>query len=177
MKTLLDLAPALLFFGAYLARDIYVATAVLIAALFGVVAAYWLWKRELHKGHLVAAVLAAVLGGVTLYVHDPVFIKLKPTAVYAVFALALIASHFVGGRVLMQRLGEKALPLPEPLWRRLNLAWAAFFVGCAALNLYVAEAYDEATWVKFKTFGFSALMLLFMLAHAPFVSRYLPQQN
>lgn len=176
MRFLLDFAPALLFFGAYVAFDIYVATSVLIVSAIALVVIYRLWQNRWHKSHLVVAVLATVLGGLTLAIHDPSFIKFKPTAVYGVFALALLASHFVGDRVLLARLPQKTFSFPEAVWRRINLAWAVFFAGCAVLNLYVASHYDEATWVKFKTFGFTALMFVFLLAHAPFLSRYLPQE-
>ena len=175
MKFLLDYAPALLFFGAYFYFDIYVATAVLIAAAIGLVLVYRFWKGHWHKAHMVVAAMATVLGGLTLAIHDPAFIKFKPTAVYGAFALALLGSHFIGKQVLLARIPQKTFTFPEPVWRKVNLAWALFFFACAALNFYVAGNYDEATWVKFKTFGFTALTFVFLLAHAPFLSRYLPQ--
>jgi len=179
MKFLLDYAPALLFFGAYFisGRDIYLATAVLICATIGLVAVYRIRHKRWHKSHIVVAVLATVLGGLTLAIHDPVFIKLKPTAVYGVFALALLGSHFIGDRVLLARIPQQTFNFPEPVWRKVNLAWALFFLFCAALNWYVAARFDEATWVSFKMFGFTALMFVFLLAHAPFLSRYLPQDT
>jgi len=177
MKFLIDFLPLLAFFVAYLRYDIYVATAVLIAALFAALIAYRIWKGEWHKTHLVIFLMTAVLGGLTLYVHDARFIKFKPTAIYAVFALVLLGSHFVGQRVLLARLGHASFPLPDPLWRKVNLAWALFFAFCAALNLYVASHYSEATWVKFKTFGFTALMMAFTMAHLPFVARHLEPPN
>lgn len=175
MKFLLDYAPALLFFAAYVLFDIYVATATLIVAAIALVLIYRAWQKRWHKSHLVVAALATVLGGLTLAIHDPVFIKFKPTAVYGMFALALLGSHFVGERVLLARIPQKTFSFPEPVWRKVNLAWALFFLLCAALNWYVAGHYDEATWVKFKTFGFTALTFVFLLAHAPFLSRYMPE--
>ncbi len=177
MKFILDMGPALAFFAAYLAGGIYTATVVLIVSLFAAVLGYWLLEKRLHKMHLTAAVVALVLGGLTIWIHDPVFIKLKPSAVYGLFALALLVSQFAGDRVLLARIPQKSLVLPEPLWRKLNLIWAVFFIGCAALNYYVAENYDEATWVQVKTFGFTALMFVFLLAHAPFLTPYLPQEK
>ena len=177
MKFLLDYAPALLFFAAYFLYDIYVATATLIVAAIALVLVYRVWQKRWHKSHLVVAVLATVLGGLTLAIHDPVFIKFKPTAVYGVFALALLGSPVIGQRVLLARIPQQTFRFPEPVWRRVNFAWGLFFVGRAALNWYVADTYDEATWVKFKTFGFTALMLVFLLAHAPFLARYLPQDE
>jgi intracellular septation protein len=177
MKFLLDLVPALAFFVVYRIGGIYVATGVLIGSLFALVLIYWLWKREIHKVHLITAVVAAVFGGLTIYIHDPVFIKFKPTVLYAIFSIALLLSHVIGERVLLARIPQTAIQLPEPVWRRVNFVWALFFAFCALLNLYVAANFDEATWVKFKTFGFSALMLVFMLAHAPFLAKYLPEQH
>jgi intracellular septation protein len=62
--------------------------------------------------------------------------------------------------------------MPDSMWRRVNLAWVVFFIGCAVLNLYVATHFSEATWVKVKAFGFTALMFVFLLLHAPFLSKY-----
>jgi intracellular septation protein len=175
VKFLLDYAPALLFFATYFLSGIYVATATLIAATIALVLVYRAWQKRWYTSHLVVAALASVLGGLTLAIHDPVFIKFKPTAVYAVFALALLGSHVIGDRVLLARLPQKTFSFPEAVWRKVNMAWALFFLACAALNWQVAERYDEATWVKFKTFGFTALTFVFLLAHAPFLSRYLPE--
>jgi len=176
VKIALDYLWAPLFLGAYFYGGIYVATAVLIGTLWAMVLLWAVWKHELNKTYLAVALLTSVLGGLTLYVHDPLFIPMKPTAVYTVFAAALLGSHVIGDRVLMARMLEQALTLPDQLWRRINFAWALFFIGCAALNWYVANHYDEATWVKFKVFGFTGLSMVFAIAHIPFVWRYLPQE-
>lgn len=177
MKQVLDFLPAVAFLAAYVLGDIYQATIALIASLALVVIAYGILERRLHKTHFITLLVAAALGGLTLYVHDPRFIKFKPTAVYALFALALLGSQIFGQKVLMQRFGSKMVDLPEALWRKINLAWAVFFVGLAALNLFVAQEFSEATWVKFKVFGFTALTFAFLIAHAPFVARYLPKEE
>ncbi|HVT36872.1 MAG TPA: inner membrane-spanning protein YciB [Nevskiaceae bacterium] len=176
MNLLLNYGPAFAFLGAYLAGGIYLATEVLIASLILVVLLYRLWKGVWHNMHMAVALIAAVLGGLTLYLHDPTFIKYKPSAVYGVFALALLTSQFVGDKVLLARIPQHTITLPDALWRKVNLAWALFFMFCAALNIYVAFHFDEATWVKFKAFGFTALMFVFLLAHLPFVWRHLPQE-
>lgn len=173
MKLLLDNLPLLSFFGVYLLYDLYAATLALIGTSIFVVLFYRWRYGEWNRVQAGVAVVAALLGGLTLYLRDPDFIKLKPTVVYAVFAIALLGSHVIGDRVLLARLPQKAVTLPDLVWRRVNLAWALFFAFCAVLNLYVANHYSEATWVKVKTFGFSALMIVFMLGHAPFLSRHL----
>lgn len=177
MKLVYDLGPALAFFAAYALGGIYVATVTLIAALLLVVIAYRLREKRWNKVHLFAFAVALVLGGVTLALHDPAFIKLKPSLIYGAFALALLGSHLIGERVLMQRMPQKMVVMPEAIWRRVNLAWALFFALCAVLNWYVAAHYDEATWVKLKVFGFTLLMLVFMLAQAPFLARYLVEEK
>ena len=175
MKTLLDLLPALAFFGAYYFGGIYTATIAIIIALAITVIGFKLLDGRWHKAHLIGLAVSAVLGGITLFLHDPAFIKLKPSIVYGIFALALLGSHFVGDKVLLQRLPQKMVVMPDAVWKRVNLAWALFFVFCAMLNYVVAHQFDEALWVKLKVFGFSVLMIVFMLAHLPFINRYMVQ--
>jgi intracellular septation protein len=64
--------------------------------------------------------------------------------------------------------------LPAVIWRRLNLAWAAFFVVIGAVNIYVAYHYEEKVWVNFKLFGLLGLTFCFVLIQSFFLSRYLP---
>lgn len=173
MNSLVEFLPALLFFAAYIAKGIYVATAVLIVALFAVVAFYWFKDHRLHKLYLITAIVAGIFGGLTLYLRDPWFIKLKPTIAYGLIAAIFLGSHFIGERVLLARIPQKAIRLPDPVWRRVNLAWVVFFAFCAILNLYIALNFSESVWVNFNVFGFTALTFVFLLAHAPFLMRYL----
>jgi intracellular septation protein len=176
MKLALDYSPLVAFFLAYYFGDIYVATGVLMATLWLVFFTHRLAFGQWSKTYLWVGLIATVLGALTLYLRDPAFIKLKPTIVYGVLSAALIASHFVGDKVLVARLPQQVLVMPDAVWRRVNLAWAFFFAGCAVLNLYVAHQFSEATWVKFKVVGFTVLPFLFALANAPFLSRYLIEE-
>lgn len=177
MNKWIDSAPAVVFLGAVIWRDIYFATVVLIVALFGLVGYYLLTERRLHKMHFATAMIALVLGVLTLSIHDPLFIKFKPTAVYLVFALLLGGSHWFGEQVLMHRMGSHVIELPEALWRKINIAWSLFFVFCAGLNIVLAMQLSDEAWALVKTFGFTGLMFAFMLAHLPFVSDYLPKES
>jgi intracellular septation protein len=172
MNLLLDLIPAIAFIAAYSFGDIYAATLALIASLVVTVLLHRLLLGRWNKGQLVTLLVSVVLGGVTLALHDPGFIKLKPSVVYGVFALALLGSQLAGEKVLLQRLPQKMLVMPDVVWKRVNFAWGLFFILLAVLNYYVAHHFDEATWVKFKVFGFTLLMIIFMLAHLPFLGRY-----
>ena len=173
---LLDFAPLPLFFIAYQFGGIYVATGVLIVSLYVALAIDRLMTGKLNRVLAGTALLATVLGGFTFALHDPSFIKLKPTIIYTVFALACIGSQFFGDQVLMQRLMQSAIELPAPVWRRLNLAWALFFLFCAALNYYVAHQFAEAVWVKFKLIGLTALPFAFALLQAPFLIKHMPAE-
>jgi len=177
MKLLFDFLPIVLFFVAYKLADIYVATGVLIVATLGQVAWSWLRHRRVEKMPLVTAVLVAVFGGATLIFHDPVFVKWKPTVVNWLFAAVFIGSCFIGHKTVIERLMGGQLELPAPIWVKLTVAWALFFVTMGLLNLYVAFTFDENTWVNFKLFGILGLTLVFVLAQAAYMSRYLKSDD
>lgn len=178
MKLLFDLFPVILFFVAYKLADIYVATAVAIVA--GIAQVAWSrWRHgQVQTMHWVTLGLLVVFGGMTLLLHDPLFIKWKPTIVNWLFAVAFLGSGLFMERNLLQRSMEHAVKLPAPVWGRLNLAWVAFFVLMGVANLYVAYSFSEETWVNFKLFGMMGLTLLFLLGQGVYLSRHmLPEQQ
>ena len=177
MKLIIDFMPLAAFLVAYQLGGIYPATATLVVSLWIALLLDWLLRRQLNKPLLFGAVVASVLGGMTFAFHNAAFIKLKPTIVYSVMAVVLLGSHFVGDRVILERAAHSTMQLPRPVWRKLNLAWAGFFAFCAALNLYVAQNYPEATWVKFKLVAFTALPFAFALLQVPFLMRYIEQPS
>lgn len=172
MKYLFDFFPVLLFFIAYKLFDIYVATAVIIGATFLQVGVFWLKHRRFQTSHLVTLVLVSGFGGATLLLHNPNFIKWKPTVLNWLFAAAFLGSQFIGEKSLVQRMMDQAVALPAAIWRRLNLSWVVFFIIMGAANLYVAFNFSENTWVNFKLFGIMGLTLLFVLLQALFISRH-----
>jgi len=171
MQFIVDLLPVIAFFVAYKLSGIYVATAVLIAGVLAQTVVSWIRFRKVSGMLLTTAALVLVFGGLTIYLHDATFIKWKPTIVNWLFAAVFLGSHFMRGPTVIQRmLGENAT-LATGDWSRLNLAWVAFFVGCGALNLYVAYRYAEATWVNFKLFGLMGLTLAFAVAQGFWIAR------
>ena len=177
MKSLVDMLPALLFLAALFLGDIYKATAVLMASLVLLAAWYWWRDGKPHKLHTFSAVVVVVLGTATLLIHDSSFVKYKTTVVNGIVALLFLGSHVIGDKVLLQRIPQQAIVMPDPVWRRVNVAWAGFFASIAVLNLYVMHNFDDRTWGLFKTFGVTALMFVFMLAHLPFLSRYIQTEE
>ena len=177
MKLLYDFFPVILFFAAYKLYDIYVATAVAIVAAFIQVGGVWLKHRRFETMHLVTLALIVILGGATLALHDPVFIKWKPTLVNWLFGLAFLGSHFVGDKTIVERMMGKQVELPGMVWWRLNLAWVVFFAFSGLANLYVAYNFDEPTWVNFKLFGMLGLTFAFIILQAFYISRHMKPEN
>jgi intracellular septation protein len=173
MKLLFDFLPILLFFIAYKMADIYVATGVLIVVTLAQTGWIWLRQRRIEKLPLFTAGLVLVLGGATLLLQDPIFVKWKPTVVNWLFALAFLASRFIGQKTLLERMVGGQLELPAPVWVKLTFAWVIFFFAMGVANLYVAFNFDENTWVNFKLFGMLGLTLVFVLAQGAYMSRYL----
>ena len=173
MKFLFDLFPVVCFFAVYWVSSIYVATAAAIAATLGQVAWLKLRRRRVEPMLWVSCALIVVFGGLTLALQDKQFIMWKPTVLYWLFSLVLIVSTTLLGKNPIRAMLAKELQLPDAVWARLNWSWAAFFALMGAANLYVASQFSEATWVKFKLFGGIGLMLLFVLAQALFLARYM----
>jgi intracellular septation protein len=170
MKLLLDVWPVIAFFAAYKFAGIYVATAILIAGVLLQVGISWLRHRTVSRMLLTTAAVVLVFGGLTLWLHDATFIKLKPTIVNWLFAAAFGASQLLRGPTIIERMLGENVKMDAVSWRRLNLMWIAFFVVCGAANLYVAYHFDEATWVDFKLFGLIGLTLVFVLIQGVWIA-------
>lgn len=173
MKFLFDLLPVILFFVAFKTAGIFAATAVAIAATVAQIA--WVWHRHRKVDTMLWASLAivSVFGGATLLLHDETFIKWKPTVLYWLFSTVLLgASIFFRKNLIRSMLGAQ-ISLPEPIWHKLNLAWAGFFVVMGLTNLYVAFSYSLDAWVNFKLFGATGMLLAFMIAQGLILARYM----
>ncbi len=175
MKMLFDFFPVLLFFLAYQQYGIYSATVVLIAASLLQTLLWWWRFRRFEKMHLITLALVCIFGGATLLLHDEMFIKWKPTVINWLFAAAFAASHFIGERVLVQRMMADHIHLPQRVWLRLNLAWSSFFLFMGALNLFVVYRFDTDTWVNFKMFGMLGLTFVFVIAQSIVIARYIEE--
>lgn len=177
MKLLFDFLPILLFFIAYKISGIYIATGVAILVSCLQVAFFWHKYRRIEKMHLVTLALIIILGGATLLLHNTLFIKLKPTIINWLFALAFLASQFIGEKPLIQRMLANNVVLSDTIWRRLNLSWIIFFLVMGLANLYVMYNYDENTWVNFKLFGMLGLTVVFVFLQAIFLARHIEEKT
>jgi intracellular septation protein len=174
MKFLFDLFPVALFFVAIQVWDIFVATAVAIAATFLQVGWLLVRRRKITPMLWASLVIVAVFGGLTLYLRDKTFILWKPTVLYWLFG-AVLAGGAVLGRNLIRAVLGTEMRLPDAVWARLNWAWVAFFAFMGAANLYVAFNFSEKIWATFKLFGGMGLMFLFVIVQSLVLAKYMEE--
>jgi intracellular septation protein len=177
MKFLFDLFPVILFFIAFKFFGIYTATAVAILATIAQIIYCKIRHGVVDKMLLVSGVIITLFGGATLLLKDPSFIKWKPTILYWLFSVSLVGSQLIFKKNPIRSLMEKQISLPDPVWNKLNLAWAALFVALGFLNLYVAFNYSENAWVNFKLFGITGIMFVFIIGQTLMLSKYLGQED
>lgn len=177
MKILFDLFPVILFFVVFKFLGVYAATAAAIAATIAQVG--WVKYRHGKVDTMLWVSLGIIVffGGATLLLHDETFIKWKPTVLYWFFASALLFSRILFGKNLMRSLLQEKMTLPDPIWHKLNLAWAAFFAVLGFVNLYVAFNFPLDTWVNFKLFGATGLMLVFIVLQAMMLAKYVQEDH
>lgn len=171
LKPATDFGPLVVFFAAYLAGDLLVATAALMAATAVAIALTFYYERRVAAMPLVTAAVVGVFGGLTLILDDEVFIKMKPTIVQALFAAILLGGLAVGRPLLKPLLGT-VWTLVDDGWRRLTLRFALFFAAMAVLNELVWRTQSTDFWVTFKVFGIMALTFAFTLVQLPLLARY-----
>jgi intracellular septation protein len=170
-RSVVDFAPLLLFFVAYRLFDLYAATAtVMVAAVAAAVLGYW-FDRKLHPVPVATAVIILIFGGLTLYLNNDTFIKMKPTMVYALFAVVLLGGLFFNRPFVKYVLGT-AVILKEGSWRVLTWRFGIFFLAMALINELIWRNFSNDIWVTFHTFGGIGLTLLFSLSQVPFLLKH-----
>lgn len=177
MKLLIDFFPIVIFFIAFKVFDIYVATAVAIAATLLQIAYLKKVHGRVETMQWVSLGVIVVFGGATLLFHDNTFIKWKPTVLYWLMGLSLLAGKYVFKRNLMKTFMSDQLSLPDHAWTVLLWSWVGFLLFMGGLNLYVAFNYDLDTWVNFKLFGSIGLMIVFALIQGFYLSRFITDES
>jgi intracellular septation protein len=171
-KLLVDFGPLIIFFVGWNRFDIFVATAAFMAATAVAMAMAWLLTRHIPAMLWFSGILIAVMGGLTLWLQDDLFIKMKPTLVFLVFS-GILTFGLLRGRNYVQAIMGRAMPGVSPEgWRILAVRAAIFFAILAGLNEFFWRFTTEATWVHFKVWGDSLLTFLFVLAQFPMLKRH-----
>ena len=176
MKTLIDFLPFLLFFGAFKLYDIYVGTAVLMAATTVQMLLVYRMDGKLQMIQKITLALVLIFGSLTLLLHDERFIKWKPTVLYVAMALALTVALWVMRKNVLKLMLGAQLELPDNVWHRLNVAWIFYTLFMAAANAYVVLYYSTEDWVTFKLWGY-AFPMVFILGQGFYIARYLKSEE
>ena len=190
MKQFIDFIPLLLFFIVFKLDPrtvqfagqsielggIFSATGVLIASSVVVYGTLFAVQKRLEKGQWLTLAACLLFGGMTLAFHSETFLKWKAPVVNWLFALGFAGSHWIGDKLLIQRMMGHAISLPAPVWRNLNLAWIAFFLIAGSANLFVAFTF-QSIWVDFKVFGSLGMTLLFLVGQGIYLSRHLHDEQ
>jgi intracellular septation protein len=172
LRPTLDYGPLAVFFAAYLVADLMAATGAIIFASLAALILAWTVERRVPMIPVVTTMLIVVFGGLTLWLQDETFIKMKPTIVQVLFA-AILLGGLMRGRSLLKPLLGAALPhMNDAAWRQLTLRYALFFLAMAVLNEVVWRTQSTDFWVSFKVFGLTGLTLLFILSQLPFLGRH-----
>ena len=201
MKFLFDFLPIVLFFIAFRVADghadaaarfatehfgfmvsggvvgpgeapVLLATAVVIAATGVQIALFLAARRKIDTMLWVTFAVVTVLGGATIWFHNPTFIKWKPSVLYWATGIVFWLSQSLFHKNLLKSVLGEQIEMPEAIWWRLNLAWVVFFGVMGVVNLYVAYNFSTSTWATFKVFGLTGFMLLFMLVQGFAVARH-----
>jgi intracellular septation protein len=164
MRQFIEFVPIAVFVAVYFyTKDIYLATAFLMAGVCFQVGFEYAKDRAIRKQTQIIFVVVMLAGAATLIFQDEQFIKWKPTIVNWLFSFALLGSQFIGKENLLKKMLNEHLDLPHNVWRNLNLGWALGFSVAGILNLYVAYQYSTEFWVTYKLVGGFALTLCYMI--------------
>jgi intracellular septation protein len=180
LKLALELGPLALFFignaygdrfGVAENQRIFAATGLFIVATVIALGISYGLTRKLPIMPVVSGIVVVVFGGLTLFLQDETFIKLKPTIVNALFGFVLLGGLYFR-KPLLQIVLDSVFELDQEGWRKLTLRWALFFFALAAINEIVWRTQTTDFWVSFKVFGIMPLTIAFALAQTPLLLRH-----
>ncbi|WP_374381579.1 septation protein A [Dongia sp.] len=172
LKFIVDFGPLIVFFVAYKMAGLMSATLALIIATVLALGIGYAATRRVALMPLITAVVVVIFGGLTLWLQDKTFIKMKPTIVQGIFALILFGG-LLFKRPTLQYVMSDALKLTDTGWRQLTLRFALFFTFMAVLNEIVWRNVSEDLWIDFKVFGIFGLTILFTLSQMPLMKRHM----
>ena len=172
VKPATEFGPLAVFFACYFAFGLFPATGALIAATAVALAIAWGFERRVPRRPGSTAGVVAVFGGLTLWLEDDTFIKMKPTIVQAIFSLVLLGG-LIAGKPLLKPLMGAAWQMDEAGWRKLTLRFAIFFAAMAGLNEIVWRTQTTDFWVTFKVFGILGLTVVFAVSQVYMLQRHL----
>ena len=179
LNAAIEYGPLAIFLVAYFVGNRYLddtgaillGTAAIMVATVVALSVAWFVQRRVPKVPLISGALLMVFGGLTLWLQDPTFIKMKPTMVYLLFSGVLLGGLALRRPLLKPLLG-KAWRLDDAGWRKLTLRFGLFFMAMAALNELVWRTQTTDFWVSYKVFGTMGLILVFTMTQVSLINRH-----
>lgn len=170
-KLATELGPLIVFFVANSKFGLFVATGAFMVAIVAAMIASYVVVKHIPIMAIVTAFVVLVFGGLTLWLHDETFIKVKPTIIYGLFAVVL-GGGLLFGRSFIAIMFDQVFNLTPEGWRALTLRWTLFFAAMAVLNEAIWRTQTTDFWVTFKAFGVIPLTMAFAVAQMPLIKRY-----
>jgi intracellular septation protein len=171
LKLALEMGPLLIFFFGNTRFGLFPATMAFMVATIAALAISYSLARTIPMMPLVGGVFVLFFGGLTLYLEDELFIKIKPTVVNLIFAAILLIGLMIN-RLFIKIVMEAAIQLTDRGWLLLTRAWIGFFIFLAGVNEVVWRSFSTDTWVSFKVFGIMPLTLVFSFALIPIILKH-----
>jgi intracellular septation protein len=173
LKLVLDIGPLVLFFAANARFGIYAATGAFMVAVLIALAVSYALARHVALMPVVTAIIVLIFGGLTIVLHNDLFIKLKPTIIYVLFGGTLLIGLLLD-KPFLSIVFDQMFHLTDEGWRKLTWRWIIFFFALAVLNEIVWRSFSTDTWVSFKLFGVVPLTFLFGALQYPLIMKYHP---
>jgi len=171
IKSATELGPVVAFFVIYYLYDLITATgAIMVTTILALIISYY-YERKIPAMPLVTAVVVMIFGGLTLYLNDETFIKLKPTIIYALFAGAL-GTGLLLGKSFVKTLFSNFWNLDDEGWKKLTVRLMLFFLSMAIVNELVWRNFSTDIWVNVKVFGFTVATFAFFMAQMPLLTKH-----
>lgn len=176
LRPLVEYGPIVAFFITYYMADLYAATASIMVATALALALSYIVERRIPMMPLITAGIVGVFGGLTLWLHDETFIKMKPTIIQAIFGTILIAG-LLTKRLFLKSLLGSVWHMTDEGWHTLTVRYALFFFFLGALNEVVWRTQSTDVWVNFKIFGLMGLTFVFIMMQLPLIKRYAIEES
>ena len=173
MKQLFEFFPLIIFFAVYYKsdKDLYLSIAAVIIATLISLAALYIKERKVSTMMLVSTIILVVFGGLSLFLKNDIFFKMKPTIINALFAIVLIGSTFINKPVLKLLLNS-SMKLTDQGWSLMNKMLSGFFIFLAVLNAIIWRTQSTDFWVNFKVFGIMGITLAFTIIQIPLLKKH-----
>ena len=189
VKPLLEFGPMVAFFFAYMRmketvytigsndyQGFIVVTALFVPLLLVCTGILWKLTGKISPMQIMTVILVTAFGGMTVWLNDDRFIKMKPTLIYLIFG-SLLSIGLLRGQSYLRVVMQEALPMQDAGWMILTRRVAAFFFGLAVLNEVIWRGFSTEIWVYFKTFGLTAALFAFFMMQGRLLAKYAPQKG